>query len=203
MTRSELFFDRSRNDATFIADYHHRTEQSVPQAHALKRHRIHLALVESIEWQAWRTHNGKQMPQEAFAEFLENRAGEIVQPSAAQILEVASSMHATRTATFGRGQRLQNGDVQFTWREETTARAGDAGTVEIPAEFVVELQPWQLDETVRLRALFRYRISPEGKLALYFVFAPDPTEILQQLLDTIVQGAATELATPLNYAAIP
>lgn len=121
-------------------------------------HAAILRLTESKEWKRWAEGSGKLMDQAIFAEFIEDNAENIVEPSSAEILEIAQSLQVQRGVEFESGQRLSDGNVQFGYRETTTATAGAVGQLSIPASFTLALRPFEGGEAYRVNALFRYRL---------------------------------------------
>ena len=207
MPQSVLFHDRTNGRIEFVVDYHSaaaESDEDNPIEPGLKQHRIVLVRTPTLAWEAWRTHNGVKMTQDAFAEFLDERAIDVVKPSGADMLELARSFHATRTATFSRAMQAGSGDVQLQWRQQTTAGAGEgAGIVTVPSEFLIEVEPWYGAPRLALRALFRYRLGDEGALRLFYVFAPDPTEALQLMVGDTARDIAAALGVALHLAVIP
>lgn len=122
-------------------------------------HNIRLRLRASEEWSKWVQASGRLMDQAAFAEFIEDNAQNIVEPSSAEILEIAQSLQVKRGVAFESGQRLADGNVQFGYREETTATAGTAGQLSIPATLTLALRPFEGGEAYKVTAHFRYRLQ--------------------------------------------
>jgi uncharacterized protein YfdQ (DUF2303 family) len=121
-------------------------------------HAAILRLTESKEWKRWAAGSGKLVDQLGFAEFIEDNAENIVDPSSAEILEIAQSLQINRAVDFESGQRLSDGNVRFGYRETTTASAGAVGDLSIPASFTLALRPFEGGEAYRVTALFRYRL---------------------------------------------
>lgn len=132
-----------------------------------RHHQMKLALTPSDEWKTWTAQSGKLMTQEAFAEFIEDNARNVVTPSSAELLEVAQSLQVKRGVDFESGTRLSDGNVQFGYRETTTATAGTAGSLTIPATLELALAPFRGGAPYRVPATFRYRLQ-DKRLALGF-----------------------------------
>lgn len=132
-----------------------------------RHHLVKLDLTSSDEWKIWTNQSGKLMTQEAFAEFIEDNARNVVTPSSAELLEVAQSLQVKRGVDFESGIRLDDGNVQFGYRETTTATAGTAGTMLIPATLELALAPFRGGHPYRVPATFRYRLQ-DKRLALGF-----------------------------------
>lgn len=173
-----------------------------------RQHRATLQLKVDADWQRWAERNGKLFGQEEFAEFLEDVAHTVVDPDAATMLEIATTFRASVNASYSGGIKRQSGDVEFAFKEETDARAGTSGTLEIPHAITVRLSPWQGTDPVDLIARFRYRLRG-GQVALGFsLLRPDRArddvfaKLLVNLRENVVEdvplfkGAAPNEVTP-------
>lgn len=130
-------------------------------------HNLRLQLKASDEWTKWTGASGGLMDQARFAEFIEDNAANIVEPSSADILEIAQSLQVKRGVEFESGTRLTDGNVQFGYRETTNATAGTAGQLSIPATISLALRPFDGGEAYKVTAHFRYRLQG-STLALGF-----------------------------------
>lgn len=163
-----LWADPDKLRVTAVFDDHAQAEDP-----GWRRHRATLTLRPDPEWQAWTGHDKKLGGQAWFAEFIEDHLTVIVDPDPATMLEIATSFQARRNATFERGTRLQSGDVQLRWVEQTQATAGTKGHLEVPDRFTIKLAPYLGADPVDLVARLRYRIN-EGQLAIgYALHRPD------------------------------
>jgi uncharacterized protein YfdQ (DUF2303 family) len=131
-------------------------------------HRVTLQLQHSAAWQAWVALNGKPMSQTRFAEHIEDRTPDLVEPDAATMLEVAQSIEATNGLKFESGSRLQSGQKRFVYTEKIEARAGQRGELDIPTQIKIKLPVWRgVDIAVEMTARFRFRITAEGLQLAY------------------------------------
>lgn len=137
---------------------------------------VRLDLQRDLEWQAWLRIDGQWLPQVDMAEFLEQHARTVTAPDAATMLEVATSMSATRTANFAQSVNLSTSDIQLSYAEETRGSTR-TGRTEIPRELQLLLAPYVGSDPVEVRARFRYRITDQGRLSLGVVLIrPDLVE---------------------------
>jgi uncharacterized protein YfdQ (DUF2303 family) len=90
-----------------------------------RSHTATLTLKADPDWQQWLARHNKLGNQADFAEHLEDLAHTVVDPDAASMLEIAKTFDAKRSVNFNSGVRLNSGDVQLTYEETTTARAGE------------------------------------------------------------------------------
>jgi uncharacterized protein YfdQ (DUF2303 family) len=133
----------------------------------MARHRCQLELKFTPNWLAWFSLNGKQIAQVAFAEFIEEHLDDVIDPAAATLLEVVTTLSGKRNVNFKNVVRLGNGDTGIQWEETTQAKAGETGELAIPSEITLELPIYrgcEVETTFRIRTLFRYRIH-DGRLA--------------------------------------
>jgi uncharacterized protein YfdQ (DUF2303 family) len=129
-------------------------------------HRASLALQHAPEWKIWTANNGKQMGQREFAEFIEDNAADLLQPSPADMLEVATGLQTTCGATFRRAINQANGTVQVQFDENIEAKVA-GGNKDVPATFVVALRPFMGCNRYQVECRLRYRASG-GNLTFHY-----------------------------------
>jgi uncharacterized protein YfdQ (DUF2303 family) len=129
-------------------------------------HVAYLRVERDPDWAKWRKLDGALIDQVQFAEHIEDQTHVIVDPDAATMLEVANSFHAHRSSTFSQKIKVESGDIQLAWTDETTASAG-SGRVDVPRRFVLSLAPFVGVAPIEVHASLRYRVK-EGRLGLGF-----------------------------------
>jgi len=136
---------------------------------AWREHQARYACPLSPEWLVWtsKEHNGKAKSQVDFARFIEDNLLDIVEPTAADMLAVSRTLEAKKSVQFNSGVRLDNGDVQFTFNEETKGTAGK-GTLEVPERFGIAIPVFEGGDKYMVDARFRYRISNGGELTMWY-----------------------------------
>jgi uncharacterized protein YfdQ (DUF2303 family) len=147
-----------------------------------------LALRKSIEWQRWTARDRDYLSQVDFAELVEEGIEDIIDPPAADMLELALTFQATSTAQFRQGTNLSSGERQFTFQETIDAKAGRTGEVVIPKEFFLRLRPFEGADHVEIRARLRYRLR-DGRLTLGY-FLDEPAEIIRSSFRTVLEEVA-------------
>lgn len=141
------------------------------------------------DFAVWQQMSGELLSQTEFAEFIETVAHNVTDPDAARMLEIATTFSAHRSATFSRSARLQSGDVSLQWHEETSAKAGKSGQLEIPETFTVTISPFAGATARPLLARLRYRVA-DGTLRIGFqLHRPDlvTREAFQDVRDMLAQ----------------
>lgn len=136
---------------------------------AWREHQVRYACPLSPEWLVWtsKEHNGKAKSQVDFARFIEDNLLDIIEPTAADMLAVSRTLEAKKSVQFNSGVRLDNGDVQFTFNEETKGTAGK-GTLEVPERFGIAIPVFEGGDKYMVDARFRYRISNGGELTMWY-----------------------------------
>jgi uncharacterized protein YfdQ (DUF2303 family) len=158
---------------------------NAPEASAWGDHRLALQLVYTDEWKRWAAHDGRLLDQETFAEHIEESQVDVVEPDAADLLEIAQTFHATTTSSFKSAKRLNSGEVQLEYVEDIAASAGRKGDLSIPTELVLGIPIFLGEEVVRLTALLRYRIR-DGKLAIGYKLVR-PGDVVRQAIDAVAE----------------
>lgn len=158
------------------------------------QHRLTLQLRTTKAWKAWTAHDNGWLPQREFAEHIEARLDDIVEPAAAEMLELAQSFQAKTTVKFNSGTRLASGDMNLTWEETTEAAAGNKGQIKIPAVFklllpCLELPVVEGEDPVfyAIEARFRYRIERGGGLAIGYLLDDPDAKLRDAVLDVVGQ----------------
>lgn len=192
---SEVYADRDALKVTAVLDAHGAADTATGWA----QHRLVLALKYSTAFVAWKTHNGRDMAQEEFAEFLEDNRADIFAPAAAEMLEVAQSIQAATKVDWSSGFRLADGQRRMAYTETTESRSGTKGELAIPAEIVLHLPIFDGATTAdQLVARFRHRLQ-NGQLRLsYKLDRPDDVvtaafegviaEVAEQCSATVLRG---------------
>jgi uncharacterized protein YfdQ (DUF2303 family) len=190
--------DQGDGSAVLFADVEHATVVAILNAPTADTagwsdHRARLALRFTDAWKRWTARNGKMLSQVEFAELIEEGLIDIAEPDSATLLEVATSIEAQSSANFKSATRLESGERQLRYEETIEARAGRAGELTIPSEFILALQPFEGSETYPVTARLRYRLN-DGKLTLGFVL-DRPNDVLSRAFDDVL--TAIETATGL------
>lgn len=159
---------------------------AVLDANAWRNHKVGLLFEQTPDWAAWLSISGTQLTQDKFSEFVEDHVDDIVTPSGATMLELAQSIRARSKSNFKSDKRLANGQTQLEYTETIDAQAGSAGTIVIPDEITLALQPFQGSKVYKVRAKFRYRISG-GNLSLG-VKLLNPERVVQAVLEDVVDA---------------
>lgn len=155
-------------------------------------HRAELALLHTPEWKLWTDADGDMLPQEAFAEHIEQGLPEVVRPDGADLLEIAQTLHATTNASFRSAIRLSDGTVQTQYDEEREASAGRKGEMTIPTEFELAIAPFLGEEREAVTARLRYRLNG-GRLSLGYQLVR-PHEVIRRTLDRVADQLSDRFA---------
>lgn len=149
--------------ATYLAIFDYHGADGTPRWAA---HRAKFQAVLTPEWTVWKVCSGKRMVQRDFAEFIEENYIDVVTPSHAEMMEVATNLQAVKTVNFSQAIRLQNGTQQLRYEEEVRGTT-TSGSVIVPDRFVIEVPVFAGGQKYPVTALLRYNIS-EGKLQMWY-----------------------------------
>lgn len=159
-------------------------------------HRIELDLRPTPEWDLWTKHQGLGS-QEKFANVIEEGQAEIVDPSPTVMLDLAQTFAATTAAKFRQAGRLQDGRQQFVYEEEIDAKAGESGSLAIPAEFLLGLRPFFGADRYEVLARLRYRLS-RGELQIGYQLHR-PEDVKRKAFDELVTAVESRTDLPLVH----
>jgi uncharacterized protein YfdQ (DUF2303 family) len=198
-TRSWLaYFDKYGDDSSEVfGDVHTSSVTALlnapsgPDVPEFADHRLVLGLSHSPAWLAWVRANNTWMTQTAFAEHLEDRQPDLVEPDAATMLELAQSFQATSGVQFESGSSLHSGQRRFKYMETVEGRAGTRGELAIPTSITIQVPVWRgVAIVVPMTARFRFRAESSGLKLGY---------VLDRLEDTL-DAAWTSLLGELTEA---
>lgn len=177
--RTILLIATNPNGASFEAvfDYHSKEQAG------WKEHRARFALRQTVEWTRWINANGKKLTQQAFAEFLEENQAQIVTPSGAEMLEIATRLEATTSVAFVSGVKLQNGNQELRYEETTEAKAGTKGSLQVPTSFTIGLALFEGSAAYSITARLRYRIENK-ELKLWYDLL-NPHLVIKDAVETV------------------
>lgn len=192
---SEVFADLDAGTFTAVLDAHRGDAVGA----RWQEHRLVLQLQKTLPWRTWLANDRAMLPQQVFAEFLEDNYRDVYgeRVTAADLLEVAQHFQAHTKVSFTQGQRLATGQTQLTYVEEIDAKAGQRGTVEIPAEFDLAILPYEDCAPKVMAARFRYRLA-NGELKLGY-FLSDPARTAREACDEIAVKIAAELSVTVMH----
>lgn len=156
-------------------------------------HRAVLELKTTDAWGRWKAGDGRLMNQQEFAEHIEAGLAEIVEPPSADMLELAQTFEATTGVNFRSATRLADGQRALLYEETVEARAGLKGSIEIPKEFRLAIEPYEGSGVAPVIARLRYRINGIA-LSIGYVLVR-PADVLRVAFDEAVGEIeqATEL----------
>jgi uncharacterized protein YfdQ (DUF2303 family) len=158
-------------------------------------HRAVLRLPRSMEWKTWADVNGKLMGQLEFARFLEENAADIVEPSAADLLEACRDLHAVRRVNFTKAVRTSTDNESFEYTDETEART--RGGVDLPTKFQLSIPVYFGGRYVELYAFLRWKLD-DGQLTLG-VRLHRPEHVRQAMFQEIVRDLAVATSRPAVF----
>lgn len=194
------YFNRHANDHSEVwANETARTVTGVinadtPDAAGWRDHRITLQLQHTHAWGEWVRINRKMLGQAEFAEFIEERAVDFVEPTSAHMLEIAQTFKATTKADFEATKRLKSGETTLEYRENSTAGAGLKGDLAIPNKITLALTPFE-GLAYSVEARFRYRIT-DGTLQLGVVLTR-PEDILHEAFGELIVDIQGDITAPI------
>lgn len=181
---TEAFAHTNSSTVIAVIDSH---EASVDGGSGWQKHTVRLALEKSKPWLAWEEADGHLFAQDEFADFLDDRYLDVIEPVPARMIEIARTFQAHTKVAFESSIREASGDVKLNYTEDTAAKAGQKGDIEIPARIQLALRPYIGGPIYSLWANFRYRLRG-GAVSLGFKL-----ERPENVLDAAFADIVTEI----------
>ncbi len=196
-----------------VIDYHRRGEKGEPR---FGRHRAVYACPLSEEWQAWTGHDGQKMAQGDFAEFIEDRIGDLVaapamsdrpedaalqetaamlggrfcQPSTLMELSKCIQVHASERVH--QAVNLATGEIQIQYAGDH----GEAGARFTASNlFLICVPVFENGPLYRLVGRLRYRLSSGQITWFYDLWRAD--KVFRHAFDEVCDRAAKETGLPV------
>lgn len=202
LDETEVWADTTRQQLVGVLNAH-QTMADVGERSALYAdgragwadHRVSLELVRTPAWQAWTGLDRKLLGQHEFAEHLEDRLVDVVNPSGADMLELAQTFQATIGVSFESSKQLASGERQLEYKETVESRAGRRGQLSIPRDFELGLVPFEGAEAYKVTARFRYRIT-DGALRVGYLL-DRPEDVLRLAFLDFVAAVEGQVSAPV------
>lgn len=182
---SELYIEHDQMRITAVLDADLATSDVEPEwAARWGKHRLVLQAKPTDAWLDWNRKDRRELGQREFAEWIEDHLGDIREPNAAVMLEIAQTFQTQTKVKFASATALSSGDRRLNWEETSEASAGATGNLKVPAEFTLGLQPFEWSDAFPLTARFRYRVEG-GQLRVTYLLN-DPNRIVRLALNDLV-----------------
>lgn len=185
-----IFADTTGRKVLAVIDYHSKSNDP-----SWATHKVTYTPELSREFKAWQAQNNKGMTQEVFADWLEERTEDIVEPAGGRILEIANKLQIVKQVVFGQSQKLASGEFQITYNEEN-----QKGTIEIPEKIKVGIPVFHRGLAYTIDARLRYRLNNGAVTFTYKLVEPE------HLLETCFDKVVMEIAEKTNltvYEGLP
>ena len=178
-----VFLDEPNKKFVAVLDYHDVPRDDVKAGDQARwcNHVASYTAETTPEWDTWHGHNKKLFGQVEFAEFLEDNLPDVAEPSGASLLEITRTLEAKKDVTYSSLVRLNNGSVRLNYDEVIKGTANtQAGVIEIPEQFVLQLQVIKGGSAFRFPARFKYRLKDRAMCIWYEIVRPH--KVLEQAL---------------------
>lgn len=176
-----VFADEKTRTMLGVIDYHEKT--GVP---SWCTHVVEYTADLSREWMAWSAFHGTSLSQANFADFLEERVLDIVKPSGAQMLEIATKLSIIQKVVFGSAMRLSSGEFQLTYNSDN-----QKGTIEVPEKIELGIPVLHKGAAYKVEARLRHRLHEGAVHFSYKIVEPEhvvETAFAKQVAEIVNAG---------------
>lgn len=158
-----------------------------------------LELQYTPSWTGWRGFAGTYQSQESLANWLEEQAMDVINPSGGELLDIIRNLRLVSQSVVQRRVNLQNGAVTFYFNEDFVPAGGgneDAGTITVPPGFTIRTQVFRDGPEFEIPVLLRYRVK-EGHPEWMFKFTGEATKIFDDAFDNMTSEIAVGTGLPV------
>jgi uncharacterized protein YfdQ (DUF2303 family) len=156
----------------------------------MRKWRAAFVVPHSREWIEWSKKDRQVMSQLDFATFVEDNLPDFVAPDGSTMMTMALNFEASKSGAFKSIQRLQNGDVNMQWVDETSTKSA-SGNVVMPSEFTIAVPVFENDqEKAQVTARLKYRVR-DGSLSIWYELVR-PHKTVESAFRQIWQNVETE-----------
>ena len=148
------------------------------------------------EWETWSGHNQKAFGQVEFAEFIEDNLLDVVEPAGADLLEITRTLEAKKDVAYSSAIKLQNGSVRINYDEQIKGTANtQAGVIEIPQQFTLQIQILRGGSAFRFPARFKYRLKDRSLYLWYEIIRPHKLmeSAMEEAVKSIEEGTGLKI----------
>ena len=178
--RTRIFADRNARAINAVFDYlspkGEITEDSLTPGWGQFRAAVVFNLSRKLkEWQTvteW-------VPQPLFAQFLEDHIDDVITPSGADLLALATDLEANSTGSFKGKMNLQNGDCRLEFQSETVT------SVEVPKELILGIPLFEHGDKYKVTARLRFQMR--GGLLVFRLLFNNLEDAIEQEFERITQ----------------
>lgn len=147
-------------------------------------------------FEAWMRAAKGAMDQVAFANFLEERLGDIADPDGASLLDTAEHFRAHTIVRFRSQQRLRDGQTQLEYIEQVEGGAEGDGKLTMPDLLTVMLQPFRDGPRFAVQARLRWRVE-ERRVRFSVLFDDALLDELEQVYADAMEAVAHDTEVPV------
>lgn len=187
-----IYVDHDARKAVAVFD-DHSPDAARLGTNGWRQHRCQVDWRITPAWKRWTGLDRQMVDQEAFAEHIEEGLTEIAEPAGADLLEIAQSLRATKSAAWRSERRLQNGEAKLEYVEEINASAGRTGDMTIPGSFTLVLPVLEGSEPRMVKARLRFRLNGSTLRLGYLLDKPD--EVVRAAVDRELDEVRSEIET--------
>jgi hypothetical protein len=181
-TDTVLYASRDDGCVTAVFDDHPSSDMGSNAAPAVaagyRRDRVVLALCDGDDWREWASADRRPLTQVQMGDHVDMLAHTMVEPDAATMLEIATTLSSKSKIDLDSRVNLGTGAMTFSLVEDTQVKAGRTGRgeIEIPRTIAFECVPWRGSERIRFEARFRVTASrDDGVRMLYAILRREET----------------------------
>lgn len=173
--------------ATFAASFDYHGVQEGAPVYGCRRHWATFSLIDSDPWKFWTALHDKWLTQEKIVELFEERAGEVTEPTIAELLKVAVDFKSTSAAEYTTRYDRVTQRTELVAKKEENQRGGES--VAPPASLTISIPVFKNGAAFSLTALLSWKGKPEQFVKLRFLNMQETRDTAIEDVRMLVAGA--------------
>lgn len=163
-----------------------------------REYRVDFTVPASREWLTWKNLDRHKLTQLEFAEFIEDNLPDITKPSGSDMLTMALNFEAAKDARFISNTRLDNGNVEFMWKEvikDGQESAGAGQKLTMPQLITISIPVFENGPPVEMPVRIKYRVA-EGSLKIWYELVR-PHKVMETAFRSMWEKIETDTKTKI------
>lgn len=173
--------------ATFAAAFDYHGVQEGAPVYGCRRHWATFSLIDSDPWKFWTALHDKWLTQEKIVELFEERAGEVTEPTIAELLKVAVDFKSTSATEYTTRYDRVTQRTELVAKKEENQRGGES--VAPPASLTISIPVFKNGKAFTLTALLSWKGKPDQFVKLRFLNMQETRDTAIEDERTLVAGA--------------
>lgn len=165
-----VYCDIEDLQAVAVFNDHEKATDGVRALAGWRDHRALLQFERGRAWDLWVQHDRSWLTQAEFIDLLEEGIDDVIEPQAADLLDLARNFSMHKSVAFRSQVALDSGQVQLGYEETISGAGARSGNLSVPEKIKLGLDPIKGDNPYAVSCRLRWRVTDDAKLKVCLIF---------------------------------